>query len=796
MEIMHRVFSLSGCHARYVSISVPLLLGVFIGQANSADAQSQAGEAIYQAKCASCHGTKGEGKSDSYPHPLVGDRSVGELTEYISKTMPEDNPGTCVGDEAIQVSKYIHEAFYSSTAQARNKPARVELSRLTVRQYRNAVADLIEPFRGNGHVDQRPGLVGNYYKTRNAWGNDRAFERLDPSVAFDFQDKSPDADSPDGAKMEPYEFSIRWQGSVFAPDTGEYEFLVRTDQATRLWINDLKRPLVDAYVKSGSDTEHRGTIFLLGGRSYPLRLEFSKASQGVKDEKVKQKPPAKASIFLEWKRPHLIGEVIPSRFLSPGQPKEVCVVATPFPPDDRSMGWERATTISKDWDQAATEAAIEIAGYVGSHLEELSGAKRDAEDRVTKLKEFCARFAELAFRRPLSDEQRQRYLESQFAKATDPENAVNRVVLLLLKSPRFLYRELGASNPNANDPYNVASRISFGLWDSSPDSTLLKAAQNNELVNREQVSRQAERMIADPRFHSKLREFLLRWLKIDRVPDLSKDPGRYPEFNPILASDLRTSIELFLDELIASESSDFRQLLLSDSLYLNGRLAQFYGTDLSVDAPFQKISLEPEQRSGVLSHPYLMADFAYSGASSPIHRGIFIARSVLGRTLRPPPEAVAPVAPQLQPDLTTRERVALQTQAESCQSCHAMINPLGFTLEHFDAVGRFRNNENGKPIVATGIYRTRQGDTVQFDGVRPLARFLAESPETHAAFVEQLFHGMIKQPIRAYGSQTKESLREVFTKANFSIRRLMVEIVAISALTTTDVKTQTVDIKN
>jgi hypothetical protein len=255
-------------------------------------------------------------------------------------------------------------------------------------------------------------------------------------------------------------------------------------------------------------------------------------------------------------------------------------------------------------------------------------------------------------------------------------------------------------------------------------------------------------------------------MKIDRVPDLGKEPEKFPEFNTVLAMDLRSSLEIFLDDLIASESSDFRQLFLSDSLYLNGRLAKFYGANLPENASFEKISFESDQRAGVLSHPYLMADFAYSESSSPIHRGIFIARSVLGRTLRPPPEAIAPLAPKLQPDLTTRERVALQTQAESCQSCHAMINPLGFTLEHFDAVGRFRKDENGKPVVATGIYRTRQGDTV-------------------------LFHGMIKQPIRAYGSQTKESLREAFARENFSIRNLMVEIVTTSALTTTDVKSQT-----
>ena len=754
------------------------------------------GEQIYQQVCASCHGVKGEGTIESYPHPLVGERSIGELTEYISKSMPEDKPGTCVGEEARKVSQFIHDTFYSPTAQARNKPVRVELSRLTVRQYRNAVADLIGSFRGAGRIDDKEGLRGEYFKARGFRGNTRAFERVDPVVAFDFKDKSPDDE-----KMEPHEFSIRWEGAVTAPDTGEYEFVVRTDQAARLWINDLKQPLVDNWVQSGKETEHRETIFLLAGRTYSLRLEFSKAKQGVDDKKVKEKPPAPASISLEWKRPHRITEVIPARCLSTSRPSEAFVVTTRFPPDDRSVGWEKATSISKEWDQATTDAAIDVATFVASRFEEFAGTKRDAPDRVEKLKGFCRRFVERAFRRPLDDEQRAMFVDRHFAEGVDSETAVRRVVLLTLKSPRFLYREVGGSSQTSealktSEVFDVASRISFAMYDSLPDQALLDAAAKGELKTREQVVQHAQRLLADPRTRSKLREFLLTWLKVEHVPDVSKDSERYPEFNATIANDLRTSLELFLEEIIKSDTSDFRQLLLADGIYLNGRLAKFYGAmkddaELPADAPFQKIDLEPDQRAGVLSHPYLMAGFAYTGSSSPIHRGIFIARSVLGRSLRPPPEAVAPLAPQLRPDLTTRERVALQTKPESCQSCHAMINPLGFTLEHFDAVGRFRKEENGKPVNASGTYRRRNGELVKFDGVNDLAKFLADSPETHSAFVEQLFHFLVKQPIRAFGSNTRETLRASFVKDNFNIHRLMVEIIATAALTTHESKPQT-----
>jgi hypothetical protein len=276
---------------------------------------------------------------------------------------------------------------------------------------------------------------------------------------------------------------------------------------------------------------------------------------------------------------------------------------------------------------------------------------------------------------------------------------------------------------------------------------------------------------------------LLQWLRVDHLTDISKDSKLFPEFTPAVASDLRASLDLFLDEVIDSEAADFRQLLLSDSLYLNGPLAKFFGFDLPADAEFQKVSFEPTERAGVLTHPYLMSGFAYTATTSPIHRGVFISRSVLGRSLRPPPEAVAPLAPDLHADLTTRERVALQTNPESCQSCHSMINPLGFTLEHFDAVGRFRREEKGKPIDSTGNYLTRSGEQKQFAGARDLAAYLAQSEETHTALVTQLFHHMVKQPVRAYGLQTPETMRQAFVQDNLNLRRLLVEIAIQAALT-------------
>ena len=638
--------------------------------------------------------------------------------------------------------------------------------------------------------DDQRGVKGEYSsrgRRRRDGNGGGSFNRIDPEVNFQFGTSSPIPEQ-DALKevakrwqraplllvplrsFRPFsqEFRVVWQGSVLAPETGEYEFRVRTENAAKLAVNDLRRPLIDALVKSGGDTEFRGSIYLLGGRAYPIRVELSRAKELT------------SSIALEWKVPGRILEVVPRRNLLPVLLPETFVLSTPFPPDDRSVGYERGTSISKAWDVATTDAAIEVAGYVVAHLKELSGAGEEGSDREAKLRDFCRKLADRAVRRPLGADQKALFIDRQFKESPDLETAVKRVVLLVLKSPRFLYRETSRGRP---DGFDVASRLSFGLWDSLPDQILLDAAASGQLATRDQVVRQAERMIADPRARTKLTGFLEQWLKVDQARDIVKDPKLYPEFGETVVSDLRTSLDLFLAEVIGSDAADYRQLLRAGSVYLNGRLARLYGAKLPADATFQKVALEQEGRSGLLTHPYLMASFAYTGTSSPIHRGVFITRSILGRVLRPPPEAVAPLAPDLHPDLTTRQRVAIQTQPESCRSCHGMINPLGFTLEHFDAVGRYRKEEKGKPIDATGSYETRSGETVKFSGVGDLAAYLTTSGEAHSAFVQQLFHYLIKQPIGAYGSQELPELRRFFVAHDFNIRKLTVQIMATTALT-------------
>jgi hypothetical protein len=744
-----------------------LAFSILFSQSAAAVADGPTGQEIYKVQCAACHGANGEGVEEFCPDPLHGDRPLVDLIEVIDDTMPEDDPEKCTGDVAKRVAEYICETFYTAEARAKNKPPRIELARLTVRQYRNAATDLIAEFAGDSKLGQSRGLQGRYYNAKSFQNNKKVLERTDSQIDFDFAE-----DSPLPGKIDREEFSIGWQGSVIAEETGEYEFCLKTENGARLWVNDNDKPLIDAWVQSGDDTQHRESVRLLGGRAYAIRLDYAKS---------KGKTPSSGSVSLRWRPPHRTEQPIPERCLSPDWSPESLVVETEFPPDDSSAGYERGTSVSQAWDQATTNGAIEIANKVVAHLAALSKCKEDDPNRQQKLKEFCHRLAERAFRRPLTDEQKRFYVDAHFQGETELESAVKKVVILVLKSPRFLYQGLGA---NELDDYEIASRLSFGLWDSLPDRPLLEAASQGLLHNPEEIERQSRRMLADSRTKAKLHYFFHQWLRVDRAYDISKDKELFPEFNPAILSDLLTSLDLLVDDVVWSEASDFRQLLLADHLFVNQRIADFYGLDVPADNRFHKVSLDPERSSGVLTHPYSMTGFAYHKSSSPIHRGVFIVRSLLGRSLKPPPIAVAPLDEGEDPNMTTRERVALQTKPPTCQTCHSMINPLGFTLEKYDAVGQFRTKEKERPIDATGSYRTISGEVVQFDGARQLGEFLAGSEEAHSCFVEQMFHHLVKQPVAAYGPQQLSELQDAFAAADCSIQDLIVEIMKTSVLKT------------
>ena len=734
-------------------------------------AAPRAGEAVYRQDCMSCHGPVGEGVAGKADEPLVGEKSIASLAKYIAREMPEDDPGTLSLADATASAEYIHKAFYSGEARARNHPPRIELAHLTVRQYRESIADLLASLRNATSTTETGGLAGTYRERpeRDPKKPDQnrpevTFkQQVDPVIDFDFGDKAPDKGT------FAAQFAINWTGSVHVPDTGEYEFRVTTPNGVRLYVNmpeggSEKNALIDIWVSSAMTRTAAAPIFLLGGRSYPLKLEFFK----YKDKT--------ASLKLEWRPPGGAWTVIPRTNLSPKSSSPVSVISVPLPPDDGSIGYERGASVSREWTEAIAKGALQVSGMIGPHLFALAGTKADAPARGEKLKAFTLRFAQMAYRRPLTDEQKAD-LTAIYAASVVPEVAAKRAFIFTLSNPAFLYPGIGPQ-----DDYAVASRLALALWDSVPDATLLKAAAAGQLKDAAQVRLQAQRMMKDSRAKSKMRDFLHHWLHVEEGAEIAKDQKEYPGFDQGVVMDLRTSLDLFAESIVWSEASDYRQLLLSDTILMNERLAKFYGQKVEAGGGFQPVKMDPDQRGGVLTHPFVLATFSYTKSSSPIHRGVFVTRNILGLMLKPPPMAIAFMDDKFDPSFTMREKVTELTSKPACMSCHVTINPLGFSFERFDAVGRVRSTDNKKPVDPTSDYTTSDGNVIKLTGARDVAVHAAESLSGQTGFVRNLFQEMVKQPPAAYSPELLGQLTQKFRADNFHVRNLAVEVAVVAAL--------------
>ena len=734
-------------------------------------AAPRAGEIVYRADCMRCHGPVGQGVAGKADEPLVGEKSIASLAKYVAREMPEDDPGTLSLADATAAAEYIHKAFYSAEARARNHPPRIELAHLTVRQYRESIADLLGSLRGMTSTAGSGGLAGEYRERpeRDPKMPDRNLpeatfkKQVDPVIDFDFGDKAPEKGT------YAAQFSINWSGSVLIPDTGEYEFRVTSPNGLRLYVNppdngNEKDALIDLWVSSGMSRSAQAPAFLLGGRSYPLKLEFFK----YKDKT--------AALKLEWRPPGGAWAVIPPANLSPARSSHVHVVSVSLPPDDGSIGYERGASVSREWTEAVAKGALQVSAMIGPNLFGLAGTKADAPDRAEKLKAFSLRFAQAAYRRPLTSEQKTD-LAAIYAAGVAPEVAAKRAFIFTLSNPAFLYPGIGPQ-----DDYAVASRLALTLWDSVPDAALLQAASAGQLKDEAQVRKQAQRMMKDPRAKSKLRDFLHHWLHVEEGAEIAKDQKEYPGFDQGMVMDLRTSLDLFAESVVWSEGSDYRQLLLSDTILMNDRLAKFYGQKVESGAGFQPVKMDAAHRAGVLTHPYVLATFSYTKSSSPIHRGVFVTRNILGLMLKPPPMAIAFMDDKFDPSFTMREKVTELTAKPACQSCHVTINPLGFSFERFDAVGRVRATDNRKPVDAVSDYTTPDGNVIKLTGARDVAALAAESLSGQTGFVRNLFQEMVKQPPAAYSPELLRQLTEKFRADRFHVRNLAVEVAVVAAL--------------
>jgi hypothetical protein len=357
--------------------------------------------------------------------------------------------------------------------------------------------------------------------------------------------------------------------------------------------------------------------------------------------------------------------------------------------------------------------------------------------------EILATLMRRAYRRPVSaaDVAGPMAFYKEGRSDGDFDAGIGSALTSVLANPEFLFRvELDPDEVVSNGAYRIgdlqlASRLSFFLWSSVPDDELLDAAMDGELSRPGEIERQARRMLADPRSNNLASNFAGQWLLLRNVESVSPDPRLYPDFDDNLRQSLRQETELFFDSVLREDRSVL-ELLNADYTFLNERLARHYGIPGVYGSRFRRVALEPDSnRGGLLRQGSILAVTSYATRTSPVIRGKWVLDNLYGAP-PPAPPANVPVLEEnsVRAGLPMRERLSEHRNNPECANCHNTIDPVGFALENFDAVGRWRDHagDNG-PVDATGGLPGFD----KFDGVDGLEAALLSRPELFAGRVTE-----------------------------------------------------------
>ena len=401
----------------------------------------------------------------------------------------------------------------------------------------------------------------------------------------------------------------------------------------------------------------------------------------------------------------------------------------------------------------------------------------------------CARrivstLARRAYRRSVTDVEVQSLLAFYDAAhaARGFEAGIEKALQALLVSPSFLYRvEYDPADAGPNGVYRLtdvelASRLSFFLWSSIPDDALLDVALQGRLKDPAVLERQVRRMLKDPRSSALATNFASQWLRLRNVSGALPDDVIFPNFTDNMRADFVRETELLFQSVV-QENRSIVDLLTADYTYVNERLAKFYGIPNVYGSEFRRVPLPDESRRGLLGHGSILTVTSYSDRTSPVGRGKWVLENVLGTPPPPPPPNVPPLKEDggAQARMSMRERMSAHRANPVCSSCHARMDPLGFALENFDAIGRWRARaEDGQPVDASGALP----DGTTFNGPAELRRVLLRNPEQFVDVVaERLLIYALGRGIEYYDASAIRRMVRGAAPSRYSFASLIVGLV-------------------
>jgi len=388
-----------------------------------------------------------------------------------------------------------------------------------------------------------------------------------------------------------------------------------------------------------------------------------------------------------------------------------------------------------------------------------------------------------AYRRPISEADLERpmafYREGKSER--DFEAGIGKALTAVLVNPEFLFRvEADPAKTPAGAAYRIsdlelASRLSFFLWSSVPDDALLDAAIRGELRRPEVLERHVRRMLADPRSYNLASNFAGQWLRLRNVTSVDPNVRLYPDFDDNLRQAFRTETELFVDSVVREDRSVL-DLLRADYTFLNERLAKHYGIPNVYGSRFRRVELGPDsRRGGLLRQGSVLAVTSYATRTSPVIRGVWVLSNIVGAPPPPPLPNVPALDGNVPANLPVRERMAAHRASPVCASCHRTIDPVGFALENFDAVGRWRDNEGDSgPIDVSG---TLPG-TGDIKGVSGLEDALLQRPDLFATtLTEKLLTFALGRGVEYYDAPAVRKILREAQPAGYRFSSLILGIV-------------------
>ncbi|MCS7023565.1 MAG: DUF1592 domain-containing protein [Bryobacteraceae bacterium] len=479
-------------------------------------------------------------------------------------------------------------------------------------------------------------------------------------------------------------------------------------------------------------------------------------------------------------------------------------LADQFPPEDFVNGFRnqyQAQNTSPMLAEAYSAAAEKLAGrlFVGGDLRGIVPCKQRSFDDAACRQRFVREFGRRAFRRPLQAAELERYdklFQIEARKRKQFYDGAQVVVEVMLQSPNFLMRTENGADPSLR-PYEIASKLSYFIWNSMPDETLLEAASRGELNHREGVEAQARRLLQSPKARESVNTFVEEWLRFDRLLGAVRDRRIYPQFNLELTTAMMEETRRLVADLVWNKRN-FMEFFSAPYSFVNTDLARLYGLPAPKNE-YDRMLLPPATgRGGILGQASFLTMTSKPAETSPTARGLFIREQFLCQEVPQPPPGVNANLPTLTKDrpMTQRERLAIHLNNESCASCHSLIDPIGLGLEKFDAIGGYREKLTLTIFPGRGE-RDEEPKTVELDldtrgyvaGLQnsnfsspiELGKILAAEPTCQRCVVKQVFRYMAGRHETLADREVLEKSFEDFRRSGFQFQELIVALAKYSS---------------